>query len=144
MPIEVKLVGSETDVAKVSSVLLQLRTGYDEPALCARIDEQRARGYQLAYVEIDGRVLCVAGFVIGTKLAWGRHLYVDDLVTVESRRGSGAGAHLVAWLKEYARANGCRQIHLDSGVTNFAAHRFYLRQGFDIASHHFVIKELAG
>ena len=80
---------------------------------------------------------------MATKLAWGEHLYVDDLVTSERHRGSGAGAHLVAWLKQHARERGCKQVHLDSGVANFAAHRFYLPQGFDIASHHFAIRELA-
>lgn len=89
-------------------------------------------------------VLCVAGFVIGVKLAWGRHIYIDDLVTAEGHRRSGAGAHLIEWFKAYAREHGCQQIHLDSGVINFVAHSFYLRQGFSIASHHFSIKELLG
>ena len=46
------------------------------------------------------------------------------------------------WLKCHARENECEQIHLDSGVQRFPAHRFYLREGFDIASHHFSIVKL--
>jgi len=45
---------------------------------------------------------------------------------------------------KHAHERGCGQVHLDSGVQRFAAHRFYLRNGFDIASHHFSVKELRG
>lgn len=97
---------------------------------------QRA-GYQVAYVDSEGEVLCVAGFVVGTKLAWGKHIYVDDLVTAERHRSKGAGARMLSWLKAHARQLGCNQLHLDSGVQRFSAHRSYLREAFDIASHHF-------
>ncbi len=87
-------------------------------------------------------MLCVAGFNIGEKLAWGKHIYIDDLVTNEQFRSTGAGAYLMTWFKAYAQEQGCGQIHLDSGVQRFAAHRFYLREHFNIASHHFVLNNL--
>jgi GNAT superfamily N-acetyltransferase len=138
----VRIAESDADLRRVSPVLLQLRPAFDEAGLIAQIRQQSRAGYRVAYVESDGQVLCVAGFVIGTKLAWGRHLYVDDLVTAEGERSKGAGAMLIAWLKAYAREQGCGQLHLDSGVQRFAAHRFYLREGFNIASHHFSITDL--
>ena len=46
---------------------------------------------------------------------------------------------MMDWLKGHAREHGCGQIHLDSGIQRFPAHRFYLREGFNIASHHFSI-----
>ena len=79
----------------------------------------------------------IAGFVVGEKLAWGKHIYIDDLVTSADHRSTGVGKVLMEWFRTYAKDNGCTQIHLDSGVQRFAAHRFYLREGFDIASHHF-------
>jgi GNAT superfamily N-acetyltransferase len=109
----------------------------------AQIKEQMRQGYRVAYVEEASEVLCVAGFVVGTKLAWGKHVYVDDLVTVEHQRSKGAGAKMIAWLKAYALEQGCNQLHLDSGVQRFAAHRFYLREGFNIVSHHFSVTDLA-
>ena len=139
----VRMAESEADLRRVSPVLLQLRPAFDEAGLIAQIAQQRRAGYRVAYVESDGKVLCVAGFVVGTKLAWGKHVYVDDLVTAEGERSKGAGAAIIAWLKAYAREQGCTQLHLDSGVQRFAAHRFYLREGFDIASHHFSITDLA-
>jgi len=139
----IKIAESDSELAALSAVLLELRPAFDKQSLIAQIKAQQRDGYRVAYLESGGEVLCVAGFVIGTKLAWGRHLYVDDLVTAERHRSTGAGARMTDWLKSYALAQGCRQLHLDSGVQRFGAHRFYLREGFDIASHHFSITDLA-
>ena len=70
----------------------------------------------------------------------GRTLYVDDLVTRDSDRSHGYGAALFDWMVEYAREQGCEYVTLDSGVQRFAAHRFYLKRGMDITSHHFQLK----
>ena len=138
----IRIADSDADHEKISRVLLQLRTTFSRETLIAQIKAQQQTGYQVAYVELGGDVLCVAGFVVSTKLAWGKHIYVDDLVTVEGERSKGAGRQMIAWLKAHARQVGCNQLHLDSGVQRFAAHRFYLREGFNIASHHFSITNL--
>lgn len=139
---DVRLAKSDADVERISEVLKELRTAFDTSALVAQVKQQMKSGYHVAYVEADGEVLCVAGFVVGTKLAWGKHIYVDDLVTAERHRSRGAGAKMISWLKSHARQLGCNQLHLDSGVQRFAAHRFYLREGFNIGSHHFSIIDL--
>jgi GNAT superfamily N-acetyltransferase len=138
----VTLAESDAEIEKICDVLLQLRPAFSREALIKQVKEQRERGFQLAYIESAGEVLCVSGFVLGMKLAWGKHMYVDDLVTAERHRSTGAGATMIAWLKEYARRSGCSQLHLDSGVQRFAAHKFYLREGFNIGSHHFSITDL--
>jgi len=140
---EVRLVSSDEDLKKISPVMLQLRTGFDQENLIKQIKEQQQGNYHIAYVESDDIVLCVAGFVISCKLAWGKHIYVDDLVTTEHNRSSGAGKCMIDWLKQHALENGCSQIQLDSGVNRFAAHRFYLREGFNITSHHFALTDLS-
>ncbi len=83
------------------------------------------------------RILAAAGFNVGEKLAWGKHIYIDDLVTNAQFRSRGVGKFILDWFKTYALEIGCEQIHLDSGVQRFSAHKFYLREGFNIASHHF-------
>ena len=139
---QVQLAQSDEDLERVADVMLELRDAFDRPGLLARMREQRAQGYEVAWVEANGEVLCVAGFVVGTKLAWGKHIYVDDLVTAARHRSTGAGRTMIEWLKAHARELGCRDLHLDSGVHRFAAHRFYLRERFDIDSHHFSITGL--
>lgn len=130
------------DVTLVLEVLLQLRPQYDRAALLAQITRQMAQGYQVVYVKSGDQVMGVAGFVVSDKLAWGKAIYIDDLVTAEQHRSKGVGECLIDWLKAYAKEQGCKQLHLDSGVQRFAAHKFYLREGFHIASHHFSMTEI--
>ncbi|HET9032070.1 MAG TPA: GNAT family N-acetyltransferase [Dokdonella sp.] len=140
--ITVRLAESDADLERMSTVLLELRGHLEKSELISRIRLQQESGYEVAFAESDGEVVGVAGFVIGHKLAWGKHMYIDDLVTSEKRRSEGVGSQLLAWLKAYATTHDCAQVHLDSGVQRFAAHRFYLRHGFDIASHYFSMLEL--
>lgn len=139
---EVKLLTTDAELTLVSHILLQLRPDYSQASLIETIKQQQTLGYQIAYVIEDNEILCVAGFIIGRKLGWKKHLYVDDLVTDSAHRSKGAGKKLLDWLRDHARKLGCQQFHLDSGVTRFDAHRFYLREGFKISSHHFAITDL--
>ena len=134
---QVKLANTEAELGKISDVLRQLRPQYSEEELIEQIKKQQQRGYQIAYVESTETVLCVAGFVIGEKLAWEKHIYVDDLVTSEEHRSTGAGKFMLDWLKAHAAESGCQQLHLDSGVQRFGAHKVYLREEFSITAHHF-------
>lgn len=119
-------------------LLQQLRPEYQLSELEKQVNRQLQQGYLVAYVKEDQDMLAVAGFSISEKLGWGKHLYIDDLVANEQKRSQGAGALLMDWLKDYAKQQGCEQIHLDSGVNRFAAHKFYLRENFTISSHHFL------
>jgi GNAT superfamily N-acetyltransferase len=135
---EVKLASSDVELLLIAPVLLELRTHFENTEdLIAQIKRQQQDGYQLAYVISDDEVLCVAGFIVAQKLAWDKHVYVDDLITSASNRSTGAGKCMIDWLKQYCKEQQCTQLHLDSGVQRFAAHKFYLREGFVISSHHF-------
>jgi GNAT superfamily N-acetyltransferase len=132
------LAESDRDVRRCHPVMAQLRPHVDLASFVARVERQRAAyGYRLVALEVDDRIVAVAGFRISECLAWGRYLYVDDLVTDRASRSRGHGRTLLDWLAAYARNDGCDELHLDSGVQRFAAHRFYLLRGMDITSHHF-------
>jgi GNAT superfamily N-acetyltransferase len=128
-------------LSRAFPVLAQLRPHLTLEAFLAQARRQRdAHGYRFATVEDGGVVLACAGYRIGEWLAWGKTLYVDDLVTDEGTRSRGHGEALFEWLVREAREAGCAQLHLDSGVQRFGAHRFYLRKRMDITSHHFALK----
>jgi GNAT superfamily N-acetyltransferase len=121
-------------------VVVQLRPHLTETQFLERAEQQAQEGYKLAFVEDAGRVVCVAGFRIMHNLAWGKFLYVDDLVTDEQERSKGFGQQLLAWLVQHGKDANCDAFHLDSGVQRFGAHRFYLASGMDITCHHFAMK----
>ncbi|PML78760.1 GNAT family N-acetyltransferase [Enterovibrio norvegicus] len=126
------------DRAQVLDVLTQLRPHFSQDALAAQIKRQQQSGYQLAYVKSDNIVLAVVGFEVRESLAWGKHIYIDDLVTNENHRSQGVGKVLMAWLKHHAAEHGCKQIHVDSEIQRFKAHIFYQREEFKTIAHHFV------
>ena len=61
-------------------------------------------------------------------------------MTYAAERSKGYGDQLFDWLIDRARSEECDQFHLDSGVTLFGAHRFYLHKRMNIAAHHFAMK----
>ena len=130
----------ETHLA--ARTLLELRSHHGSvEALVKQIECQRPGGYRVvgAFEDGDEEAGAVAGFRINEFLAWGKHLYVDDLVTAEARRGRGLADRLFAWLEDEARHSGCTQFHLDSGLGEDRqdAHRFYFRHGLRITALHF-------
>ncbi len=129
-----------SDVARCFAVMRQLRTHLEnEESFVAQVERQRADGFKIAFLEDAGGVRAVAGYRMSESLFAGRNCYVDDLVTDESARSLGYGGALFDWLVAEARAAGCRQFQLDSGVHRFAAHRFYLAKRMIIAAHHFTL-----
>ncbi|WP_395343821.1 GNAT family N-acetyltransferase [Ningiella sp. W23] len=141
---EVHFLEKNDDYEAVLKALLSLRTSYDLDTLSNQIQKQYEYGYKVAYVRSSDGILAVAGFCVGEKLAWGKHIYIDDLITNPNYRSTGVGRFFINWFKEFAAKNNCEQIHLDSGVQRFPAHKFYLREGFNIASHHFSIADVKG
>lgn len=119
-------------------VMVQLRPHLSEATFCEQVLRQfETQDYHLAAVEEEGTIVAVAGYRLVENLAWGRFLYVDDLITDEARRGQGFGGRLFNWITEEAAREGCGALHLDSGVQRFAAHRFYLGKGMEMTCRHF-------
>jgi GNAT superfamily N-acetyltransferase len=131
---------SKADVERCHPVIAQLRPHLSLTEFVTRVLRQTREGYRLLRAEIAGNVVGVAGCRIMETLAWGRILYVDDLVTDEAWRSQGVGSSLFEALVRLARDRECCELHLDSGVQRFGAHRFYLAQRMDITSHHFSMK----
>ncbi|MGI8918066.1 MAG: GNAT family N-acetyltransferase [Pyrinomonadaceae bacterium] len=140
MDIVVSLAKSDQDILSCFNVMVELRPHLKRDEFVTRIKRQQEdAGYELASLTA-GTVKAVAGFRISECLAWGKFLYVDDLVSGSSDRSQGYGGILFDWLVAYAREAGCGEFHLDSGVQRFDAHRFYLRSRMAIEAHHFGLK----
>ena len=131
---------SDAQILACYTVMRELRTHLDEGSFLARVRSQEESGYRIAYVAEDASPVAVAGFRISESLAWGRFLYVDDLVTLPGSRSRGFGGLLLRWLRERAAASGCNQLHLDSGVQKKEAHRFYEHESMKCSSYHFSMK----
>jgi GNAT superfamily N-acetyltransferase len=134
---KIHIAKSDEEILSCFPVMRELRPQLDEDSFVARVRALEQSGYLLAYLQESEGPVAVAGFRLGGSLAWGRFLYVDDLVTRSSHRSRGFGSAFLSWLREFAEKQGCDQLHLDSGVQRKEAHRFYEREGLLLASYHF-------
>jgi GNAT superfamily N-acetyltransferase len=130
---------SDEEIAACFPVLRQLRPHLTEETFVARIRELMSGGYRLAYLLAEGGAAAVAGYRIEDKLSTGTFLFVDDLVSDESSRSKGHGARMLTWLREQARAAGCRSLQLDTGIQRKDAQRFYQREGMRLSSYRYEI-----
>jgi GNAT superfamily N-acetyltransferase len=136
----ITLAREDQEIKSCYPVMAELRPHVRREEFLARVKRQsESAGYKLAFLT-DGEVKAVAGFRISEGLAWGKFLHLDDLVTKSADRSKGYGGELFDWLVEYARAEGCGGLHLNSRVQRFDAHRFYLSKGMFIECHHFALK----
>ncbi len=128
---------TDAEISETFPVMHQLRPHLEEEQYLEFVRSLQRSGYRLAFAAEDGEVRCVAGFRIVEFLAYGKFLYVDDLVTAENARSEGHGKRMLDWLARVARKEGCQSLQLESGVQRHAAHRFYFREGMKISSYRF-------
>ena len=136
---DIKEATTDADIRRVYPVMRELRPHIkSEDEFLERVRrQQKDSGWRLIYVEDAGAPVAAAGFRTSEWLAWGKALYVDDLICLESHRGKGFAEALMRWMEDVARAEGCGEAHLDSGTHRLGAHRFYHRLKLAIASFHF-------
>ena len=128
---------SDQEIMACYPVVVQLRPSYSEVDFLSQVKKQQENHYHLAYLKIADTVCSVAGYRYSENLAWGKFLYVDDLITDFNQRSNGYGKVLLDWLIEQAKEHQCQQLHLDSGVQRLDAHRFYQREGLLHTGHHY-------
>lgn len=131
---------TDGDINDCYEVMAELRPHVKREAFLATVRAMEPDGFRLACIRDGTRVVAVAGYRVSTNLFYGKHLYVDDLVTAATERSKGHGRVLLAWLRALAVAKGCDAFHLDSGVQRKRAHAFYLREGMELSSYHFTVR----
>jgi GNAT superfamily N-acetyltransferase len=136
---------AKAETHRAAPALLELRPNAGPlDALILRIDAQRGDGYRIvgAFDEDEDDAAAVIGFKVAQNLVWGRHLYIEDVVTRAVGRGRGHAPALMEWVLGEARRAGCGQVHLNSGVgsNRRGAHRFYFNSGLQISAHHFSVE----
>jgi len=134
---EIRIATTEEDISKCWDVMHALRPHLIKEQFIPTVKEMIVEGYQLAYIEGDGKAVAAVGFRYMQYLFNGKHFYIDDLSTLPESRGKGCAGMLLDYVIELARQKGYKCVTLDSGYARHDAHRLYLNKGFVLASHHF-------
>lgn len=132
---------TEQDILKCTPVMSALRPQLNIENILPIITGMMSRGYNLIYIMDNDIVVAASGYRFSEHLAWGKAIYIDDLITLPDSRKLGNARLLLDYIFEEARIHHCAQVHLDSGCipARYDAHRLYLRYGFNITSHHFAM-----
>ena len=128
---------SESALNRAESVHRQLRPKLPENYA----DTMRrvfAQGGRMLLAEVGGVVRGVAVWRCYENTAYGRFVYVDDLISDETHRSKGVGKALLDRCREIALAQQCQMLTLDSGTHRTQAHKFYFREHMTISAFHFV------
>ena len=134
---EIKLCSTESDIAKCWQALFELRPHLLAVNFITMVTEMISEGYQLAFIEEDGKAVAAIGYRYLQYLYNGKHIYIDDLSTLPAARGKGYAGKLLDFVEAEARLKGYKAVTLDSGYQRLDAHRLYLNKGFALSSHHF-------
>lgn len=140
-----QILQAETDgqITACFDLFKGLRPHLERERFLERVRKQQSQGYIMLCLRLDGAVKSAAGFRVLDFLAWGKVLYIDDLITAPDAKRRGYAGQLLDWIVQRARDLNCDAVHLDSGYTRHDAHRLYLRKGFRLNCHHFAL-ELSG
>ncbi|GAA4309983.1 GNAT family N-acetyltransferase [Nibribacter koreensis] len=104
------------------------------------IDQMHPSAYRMVGCFQGDVCIGLSGYWIATKLYSGKYLEIDNFVVDEPYRSKGVGKLLLDWLLHEAKAQACETAMLDAYVVNAPAHKFYLREGFQIKGFHFLKK----
>ncbi|MEO7308286.1 MAG: GNAT family N-acetyltransferase [Ferruginibacter sp.] len=131
---------NQEDLINCYEVMKELRPHHTLESFLGIMDQMKAEGYRLIYLEDNDKAVCVAGFRLTTTLYDGLIIDFDDFVTVTDVRGKGYAAQLFDHLVDIAKESSIKTIHLNSNHQRFDAHRFYLNKKMKIVAHHFRIE----
>ena len=126
---EIREFVSDAEILAAFPLMAELRARISRDTFLAEVRRQQVEGYRLIGAFEDGALVALAGIRRSHTLSRGEHLFVDDLVTTEARRGDGFGTAVLRWLAARAVEQGLSRMYLDSRAT---AKGFYEQLGFEM------------
>lgn len=108
--------------------------------LTARLEEMFSQNYECFTVSAGEELVGVFGLWFMTRHYAGKSFEPDHIYISENFRGKGVGKEIFKFIFEYAKEKGCETSELNSYVSNYRSHKFYLNEGYEIKGYHFIKK----
>ena len=120
------------DAASVAALSAELGYPVDAETMRARIDRQSAMADHGLFVACQGtRVIAWIHVLASHHLQGEPRAEIGGLIVTSDVRSSGVGALLVQRAEQWASEHGFAGILVRSQIMREAAHRFYLREGYE-------------
>ncbi len=130
-----------TDILRVVPLVEKLNDfKVPKAVLEARFLEMATQNYECAVVFDTTKIIGVCGLWFCTRHYVGKTVEVDHVYIEELYRGKGVGKQFFKWIYDYVKRKNCNTVELNTYVNNFASHKFYYNEGFEILGYHFLKK----
>ncbi|WP_372753895.1 GNAT family N-acetyltransferase [Mariniflexile sp.] len=140
MSFDIKIINKES--IEIVIPLVEKLNDYkiDFEVLKQRFSEMITQNYECAGVFDGKKLIGVCGLWFLTRHYAGKSLEIDHVYINDEYRNRGIGKEFFKWIYNYALAKGCNTVELNTYATNYASHKFYYNEGFNILGYHFVKK----
>lgn len=130
-----------TDILRIVPLVEKLNDfKVPKAVLEARFLEMATQNYECAVVFDTTKIIGVCGLWFCTRHYAGKTVEVDHVYIEELYRGKGVGKQFFKWIYDYVKRKNCNTVELNTYVNNFASHKFYYNEGFEILGYHFLKK----
>lgn len=124
----IKELKDENQWKKAFLVMQQLRNNLNEETYLQLLQAMTKEGYRMFALFEGEQIVAVTGIIKLTNLYYGKHIWVYDLITDESKRSQGYGEKLLSFVEKWGKERGCEVVALSSGLARTDAHKFYERK----------------
>ncbi|WP_245583700.1 GNAT family N-acetyltransferase [Salinimicrobium xinjiangense] len=111
---------------------------FSNEILTQRFEEMFTQNYECFGIFLDKELVGVFGLWFMTRHYAGRSCEPDHIYILEEHRNKGLGKKLFEFIYSYAEERGCETSELNSYVSNYRSHKFYLNEGYEIKGYHFL------
>ncbi|MFD2516550.1 GNAT family N-acetyltransferase [Salinimicrobium flavum] len=111
---------------------------FSDEVLIERFNEMFDQNYECFGIYSEEKLIGVFGLWFMTRHYAGRSCEPDHIFIEEAYRNKGIGKKLFDFIYNYALEKGCETSELNSYVSNYRSHKFYLNEGYVIKGYHFI------
>ena len=112
----------------------------DPGVLRGRFVEMYEQNYECFGIYLQQELIGVFGLWFMTRHYAGRSCEPDHIFISEEHQGKGIGKKLFEYIYSLSAERGCETSELNSYVSNYRSHKFYLNEGYEIKGYHFLKK----
>lgn len=135
---EIRTLRTKEEMLGNFQLLLEVYPTLELEAYSYELDQMLAHNYGQTCVYKNDVCVALTGFWIGYKLWCGKYMELDNVVVSAKERSTGIGEVLFDHMKNFAEAEGCTMLALDSYTDNFKAHKFFYKKGYIPRGFHFI------
>ncbi len=134
---------NKTDIDRIAPLLHELmgHTVADD-LLKERLHAMFEQNYECHGILSDDNsnnvLIGIFGLWFAVRHYAGKTCEPDHVFIKPEYRSKGLGKWVFEWIFAYAKEKGCMTSELNSYVSNYPSHKFYLNTGYEILGYHFL------